>query len=388
MREKLKYFVLNKAFDYNRGICVNLKADGNTLSFSGGVESGVGRYLSRVFDSGENGMTWHRMVINAENSSSGDFRVTVYAADETEIKYNGEKRTIQEIFRDNEISFDLKCEIFSPFEKKKISGACDILLHDVSGQYLWFLLEVYSRSDVPAAIKDIMIYLPANTWIDYLPQIYRRSDKNGRFLERFLAVFQTMYEELDLEISEISRHFDPECAKSSFLLWLADWLDISDSYLWPEDKLRKLLLRAISLYRIRGTKESLSQIIELYTGEKPYIIEEFSIKRFVGSDYYENTLLPMYGDNPYTVVVLIKSELVKSTRDYNVLLKIAEEMKPVTMEIKLVLLDPYIFLNNFSYIGINSVLGQYRQAALDGKSKLTLSIIQHQLQEEEKHEEH
>jgi hypothetical protein len=55
--------------------------------------------------------------------------------------------------------------------------------------------------------------------------------------------------------------------------------------------------------------------------------------------------------------------------------RIALEMLPVTAELNLVVLEPYIFLNKFTYLGINSTLGQYRSAALDGKSQLTLSTL-------------
>ena len=41
------------------------------------------------------------------------------------------------------------------------------------------LTELLGTSDRPAAINDIMLYLPAESWIDRLPDIYRKSD-NGK----------------------------------------------------------------------------------------------------------------------------------------------------------------------------------------------------------------
>ena len=35
---------------------------------------------------------------------------------------------------------------------------------------------------------------------------------------------------------------------------------------------------------------------------------------------------------------------------------------------KLTVLKPYIFLNGHSYLGVNSVLGRYQAAALNGRS--------------------
>ena len=136
-------------------------------------------------------------------------------------------------------------------------------------------------------------------------------------------------------------------------------------------------MKAISLYRRRGTRESLEEIIELYTGEKPYIVEEFSLNRYAGTEFYEKTLLPMYGNDPYTVTVLIRSSAVSSEHDYNALRKIAGEMLPAPFTLHIVLLEPYIFAGKFSYLGVNSTLGSYKPAAFDGHSSMMLSTLQH-----------
>ena len=131
----------------------------------------------------------------------------------------------------------------------------------------------------------------------------------------------------------------------------------------------------MQLYRKRGTRESLSEILELYTGERPYIVENSELLQLKNTDMYRDTLMPMYGNNPYRITVLIKSSLVKNQNELNAIKKIASEMIPVSMELNVILLEPYIFLNRFSYAGINSVLGSYKPAALDGRSPITLSQI-------------
>ena len=67
MREKLKYFIINKAYDYNRGFYENMEIKGSGLGVPSESSSGVGRFLTRVFDSGERGMNWHRLVIETED---------------------------------------------------------------------------------------------------------------------------------------------------------------------------------------------------------------------------------------------------------------------------------------------------------------------------------
>ena len=374
MREKIKYFILNKAYDFNRGVYENMKTEGNILRFSSKRKSGVGKMISRIFDSGERGMTWHRLIIGTENCGNEDFRITVYTSDSDEIKYNGRPVPLTVLLHDDSLSLNDKVKAFAPYAKKNVSGVTDIMLHDISGQYLWIFIETYSVSSAPAEIKNIQIFLPSQSWIDSLPMIYRTNDSE-HFLERYLGVFQTLYEELDSQIANIADRFDPQCTESEFLGWLCEWLDVSDGDLWPEDNLRLLLMTAVDLYRKRGTRESVEKMIGLYLGEKPLIIEEFSIRDFKGTDTYEKTLLPMYGNDPYRITLLIKSDLIHSDSELNMVRRIALEMLPVTAELNLVVLEPYIFLNKFTYLGINSTLGQYRSAALDGKSQLTLSTL-------------
>lgn len=369
MREKLKYFILNKAYDYNRGILENMVVKSGDLCFESRSKAGVGRFMTRIFDSGEREMNWHRLVIRTEGCLDEDLRVTVYSCDRETVRLDGEETTIHNVFADTQLSLDQKLRIFAPMVTKRASGVSDILLHDVSGRYLWLLVEMYSPNDTAAKINDIMIYLPAESWIDKLPQIYRRSDRQSHFLERYLGIFQTFYEELDTEIADISNCFDPECAESDFLEMLSGWLNIKDTRIWSEEQLRILLLKAVRLYRMRGTKEGLSELLELYLGEKPFIIEGFAVRQQT-ENKNEMALSAMYGSSPYTVTVL-----VKPGHDLEIVRRLALEMLPASVELKLAELDPFIFLDNYAYLGVNSSLGNYRPAALDGRSQLSLSTL-------------
>lgn len=375
MREKLKYFILNNAYEFRRGICENMEVYGNTLRFSSDKISGIGRFMTRVFDSGDRGTGWHRLLINADNISADELRVTVFASDSTEFSYNGTAYTIEDVFHDDSKDLETKTKMFSVFEKKRVNGACDALLHDVSGQYLWIYIEIFGISGKPAVINDIRLYLPAESWIDLLPRIYRKSDRESGFLERYLGIFQTLYDEVEDEIDRISDRFDPECAESGFLQWLAEWLDISDCSVWKEEKLRKLLMMAVSLYRSRGTRECLSRAIELYTGERPFIIETFALNEHIGTQTYEETLVPMYGNDPYKIFILVRSEVIETDSDKDILWRIARELIPVTVDFELKVLEPYIFLGQYSYLGINTYLGKPGNAALDGRSRITFSVI-------------
>ena len=55
--------------------------------------------------------------------------------------------------------------------------------------------------------------------------------------------------------------------------------------------------------------------------------------------------------------------------------RIAREMMPVTVEFELKVLEPYIFLGYYSYLGINSYLGKPGNAAFNGKSRMSFSVL-------------
>ena len=376
MREKLKYFIINKAYDYQRGLFENMRVRGNRLCFHTDNKAGVGRFLTRIFDAREREATWHRLIVHTEPAEAENLKITVFASDVNEMTFRGETITLYDLFDDPSFTMQEKLNAYSRFIVKQTSGVSDLLLHSIRGRYLWVLIEQYSAGAASAEIADVRIFLPAASWIDFLPQIYRSSDGDTHFLERYLGIFQTFYEELDAEIAEMTHRFDPESTELHFLKWLASWLHITDTEIWTEEQLRRLLMRAVRLYRMRGTKEALSEMIELYTGEKPFIVEGFNIKELAKSIPNGRKLLEMYGGNPYAVTVL-----VRPGHDPDVIRRIAAQMLPVTVELNLVELDPYIFLDNFAYLGVNSNLGYYRPAVLDGSSQLMLTTLGGEKQE-------
>lgn len=103
----------------------------------------------------------------------------------------------------------------------------------------------------------------------YLPGIYQEND----FLQRFLSIFEDMWEPLERRQDHIHMYFDPRTCPAAFLPWLANWLGLTFNPHWPEARRRRLLAQAMDLYRWRGTRYGLIRIIEVCTGLTPVIIE-------------------------------------------------------------------------------------------------------------------
>lgn len=366
MAQGLNYFIFNKAQDYRRGYMERMEyGEYGIRSTDGGHERSV--FLSRILDSREDQMNWHRLTLEYGGSGQVPVRISIYASDEREVLWRGKRVALEDLVADTAAPLEERREMMAPCLQKTMDQAADILLHEVVGRYLWILLEMYGQEE-NACINGIRISFPRRSWIQQLPEIYRKADGKGLFLERYLALFQTMYEDLNDQIAGSARLFDMESTEKRYLEQLARWLDIRGCYMWPEEKLRTLLGRALSLCQRRGTRQGLLDFIALYTGEAPFCIEFFQLEDYAQDRAYYDLLRELYGNRRGQVCVLVRENSAPTTEQYKILMKLIDEMKPAQAEVKLTVLKPYIFLNGHSYLGVNSVLGRYQPAALNGRS--------------------
>lgn len=379
MKSKLKYFLFNKERDFSRGFGEGVAWDQESiwLQESAGGELSRGVYFTRILDSLEKSMEWHRLVFDTENQQSTPYIITIYAADQLEFTSGGKQKQVETLLKDPNLDVEEKLRELEPFVQKRIYDHRDILLHEVKGRYLWIGFELYRQGRISIRMKNIRVYFPKQSWISYLPEVYQASDKD-QFLERYLAIFQTLYEDLNQEIGQIHRLFDMDTTEREFLVWLADWLDIAGSYMWSEQQLRSLLREAVALYKKRGTREGMLTLIRLYTGRDAYLVEYMDVKAYMGEHSQKTILTRLYGLNPYILTIVLKKEDVPTQKEYRALTRVIEEMMPAQMELNLVILEPYMFLGDHIYLGINSCLGAYRSLALDGLSMTPFSVIQNE----------
>jgi phage tail-like protein len=330
--------------------------------------------ISRVLDSKEIDMEWHRMIFHLNNHGNTSYEISVYAANSLQRRLGDTEESLEKILFDKDMDVSEKKKILKPYLQKNIQSTDDILLHEIKGRYLWFILETSLQMNQEIQIDKIQVYFPRQSWISYLPEIYRSEDKN-QFFERFLAIYQTLYEDLNETIRQVPYLIDVDYADKEFLEWLAKWLDIAESYIWSEEQLRNLLRRGVELYKLRGTRQAVVEFVKLYTnGGETYVVENFQVKQYKNKKN-EQLLERLYGNNPYKFQVIVQEKDVPTVREYQTLMKIIEEAKPAYMELELVVLKPYIFLDNHTYMGMNSVLGEYRNVSLDGVSMLSFSVL-------------
>jgi phage tail-like protein len=130
------------------------------------------------------------------------------------------------------------------------------------------------RGQMIYAGDKVTLTVSRESYVKWLPSIYQRADVNGRNLFRdFLWIIQHLFGSIEEILDVIHAYFDPYESPEKFLPWLASWSAMILEEDWPIEKKRRLIRRAIELYRIRGTVKGLKLFISLFTGHEPDIKE-------------------------------------------------------------------------------------------------------------------
>jgi len=375
VRETLKYFVFNKEEDFQRGFGQNIMISSSGLRIAPEDIGRGGVFFSRVLDSREKETVWHRLVVEGSSLGDASIRFTFYAGEQRRVWVDGKEEDIEDFLRNGSCDKTQKEKILRSCLVKTVLNPKDILLHEAQGRYLWFFIELFGQGEESPVISRMKIYLPRQSWLGYLPEVYQVDPQSKSFVERYLNMFGSLYSDLEEKIDRIARYFDSDAVEGELLQWLAEWLDIDDVYIWTEEQLRYLIRNAMRLYKMRGTRPAVSDMVELYLGEKPYIVEHWQLEGSEGEAGTSGLLARLYGDNSYYFTVVVPERCVPSPKKHKTLLKIIESAKPAHVEANVVVLKPYIFLDKYSYLGMNSVLGQYRPVNLDGFSALPFTGV-------------
>lgn len=340
------------------------------------------------FQGNENNQKWHKIVLDAVIPKRTQIDVFYYAANE---KINGK-----------DISEWIKLCTFQAskptYGTVSLNDLHDALIKEGSGRYLYIRLELVSSDEYKTpVIRNIKAVFPRISYLRYLPAVYQEDESSRDFLERFLSLFETFIWNTEEEIAQIARYFDAKATPREFLSWLASWLAAVPDENWPEDKIREFLERAIDLYKKRGTREGIEEMIALFTGIKPIIVESMveiidnepaqveywqlykndksGNLKLIGEKgkYFKNTVKPFGGPKPYNFYVLLnpaQEEVIirKSLKKINFdkiednLLRAIKRMvkleKPAHTTAGVSILQQRINLDLHTYLGINSYLSE------------------------------
>ena len=392
MYGQFSFFALNKKSDWERGHGKNMLLAEQGISLiresqsflhdpvkdsaqvgSSGTLRGI--YIFPALDSTEAEMEWHRITLDANIPDDTQIRLCYFATDSKEMLVEGHLTNMELFLQDRSISIADKLAATESLWGKEIVNPSDALLHGAHGRYLWIKIEMLGTESRTPLLRSIRIYFPRMSLLSYLPAVYQEDESSRDFLERFLSLFGTFLQGMEEEIERVDRIFDPQAVSGPFLSWLAGWLGISVDENWSEEQLRNLLIAAPMLYKKRGTREGMEDMIAIYTGEKPFIVEHFQYKYLQETLGLKELMSQLYGQEPYAFSVLIRQERLSSTAQLATLQKIIDEEKPAFTEGRLVILEPWIYMDMHSYLGINTYLSELSLLRLDNKSAVPFGSV-------------
>jgi phage tail-like protein len=222
--------------------------------------------------------------------------------------------------------------------------------------------------------------------MEHLPAIYQEQDPAHpkSFLGQFLLVFEKVLLGLDKdpqpaeaeseeaqpevqqeieglgeEIARLHTLFDPEETPEEFLSWLAGWAALSLRYDLSSARKRKLLAKIIPLYRIRGTRKYLEEmlsscvdaVVSVSDAEEPPM--QFGVHATVGDDTY------IGGGPPYFFsVILVAPKLSQQEKEKQLAIahSVIELAKPAHTFYELSIVSPRMQFGVHSTVGLDTVL--------------------------------
>lgn len=228
----------------------------------------------------------------------------------------------------------------------------------------------------------------ASRYLAYLPAIYQQDAQlnEPNFLGRFLLGFEQILtglgeihepgleEMLDgivdpvsgtLRLAGLQRYFDPSPtapdsarAPVEFLEWLSGWVALSLRGDLDELTQRELIARAVSLYRLRGTKRGLEEIIAIYT-RLGVTIDELGTAFQLGktSTIGVDTLLDGGGPHFFRVLIRLPTpDPEQQRKSLQVVRAIIDLEKPAHTHYAVDVETPSLQLGVHSTVGVDTLL--------------------------------
>ena len=321
-----------------------------------GAPDGV--WLSRGLDSAEAETVWHKLTLDATVPDGTQLRVRYFSSDSPELMLKGTLRKVDEWIAREDISYEEKRSALAPYWSEPIVNPLDALFFGATGRYLWLQIEWIGSERLTPALRRMRGYFPRETPLSYLPAVYQDEPASRDFLERYLSLFGTLLDSVEEQIDGMPRQFDRERTSGGSLRWLASWLGMDFDESWTDEWVRRFLRVAPELYRYRGTKRGIEKAVEIFTGMVPIVVESFQYKSLRDKAELRWLVDRLYGDDPFTFTVLLHRDQAPSEKEKVLLRRLIDDFKPAHTEAKLVWLQPWMYLDLHTYLGMNTVLAE------------------------------
>ena len=323
----------------------------------------AGAFYSTALQNTSLEMTWHKIVLDRNIPENTQILIYHLVSNEKDFMIDGNLVNLDNFIRNTSIlSDDQKAIRIKSLNNlnwsKPLVNPEDTLIHSTAGRYLWLRIEFIGSETKTPLLKSVRVDFPRQSYLNYLPSVYQENEQSRDFLERFLSLFRTFYSANEHQIGHLEKYFDADVVSGDFLRWLGSWLAVAADENWAEKKVRQLIKKAPRLYKKRGTRGGIQEILEIYTGEKPFVIEQFQFKCEAAEKDYKDLLNRLYGTDPYEFSILLKPFLIKSAGERSTVKNIADSEKPAYTRANVIILEPWINLDLYTYLGVNTYLSK------------------------------
>ena len=141
--------------------------------------------------------------------------------------------------------------------------------------HLWLRVDLQSPVGSVAAptVDEIVVRYPADSYLQYLPAIYRRDPTSVDELEQLLAPLEFLYGTLEDQLDRLPSRIDPETAPDEWTPFLLSWLGFPPLGDLDPDRRRDLLRNSEPLLSGRGTLAAAELALDLVTDGRTTIVE-------------------------------------------------------------------------------------------------------------------
>ncbi|MCR4745448.1 MAG: hypothetical protein K5894_09505 [Lachnospiraceae bacterium] len=315
-----------------------------------------------IIDSGRNGYFWERIVIGG--TFPDDSAVTIYA-----LAWDGEGSSEElENIDISETNEKIRMRLYN-LAGSPIARSTDSLL-GLEGRRLFLAVELSAGGREAPEISEIAITVDGDHMIDYLPAVYRKDE----FTRRFLSIFNSMFLDIEDKIERIPELFDLDTDKSEIIRMLSNWLAISGTY-YSDSQLKEWIKTAFLDHENLFTKDGIKRTIKRITGKDAIIIEHFEVNPHSGECADPEMYERLYGDDPFTFFVLLPENTFKSREEKETFINNMNDMVPAGRRMELIILKQGIQLDWHSYLGVNSMVGDYTTVKIDENITLQFDTV-------------
>ncbi|MFC5468653.1 phage tail protein [Cohnella suwonensis] len=322
----------------------------------GGVPEAV--WLSKAFDSAAAETVWHKFTLDAGIPDGTQIRVSYFGADSPFLPLEGSIWKVDDWIADRSRSFQDKLDALAPYWSREVVNPKDALFFGAQGRYLWLKVEWIGSERHTPELGRMRVYFARETLLSHLPAVYQEEESSRDFVGRYLSLFGTLFDSVEDQIDGMAKQFDPELISGRRLRWLGSWLGFDSDEHWRDETVRKLIRAAPELYRYRGTRRGIEKLVETFTGKPPIVVEPFQFKAMRDNAEWRWLTDRLYGDNPHAFTVLLEQGQASSDKERVLLRALIDEHKPAYTEARLVWLQPWMYLDLHTYLGVNTVLAE------------------------------